>query len=96
MEILQNGRGRCKVMLECARKIWWLAWKNNITFRVSHIAGDQNIIADELSRAHLSRQHKDNLQELSLVHNAKIREANDKHLPLQDLINSYEQPHNVA
>ncbi|MCP3887314.1 MAG: hypothetical protein GY702_00355 [Desulfobulbaceae bacterium] len=56
--ILQTGKGRCKAMLECARKIWFIAAQYNIQFRVSHIFGRDNVVADTLSRYHLSNTYK--------------------------------------
>ena len=67
--ILQTGRGNCKSMLECARQIWMLAAQHRIQFRVSHIFGRDNVVADVLSRRHLGSSYETKLDQLKLKFN---------------------------
>ncbi len=84
VSILQTGRGRCKNMLACARQIWAVAARSNIIFRVSHIMGRDNIIADALSRRHLNQGYEDKVQKLRVEQGAIIVEANEETFALQD------------
>lgn len=54
VQVLQSGRGRNKIILEVARYIWMLQAKYQFTISYAHIKGKDNVIADALSRAHLS------------------------------------------
>ncbi len=62
--ILQTGKGKCKNMMNAARQIWAIAHEHNILFKVSHIFGRDNVFADVLSRAHLSKEDAKKLKEL--------------------------------
>ena len=82
--MLQTGRGKCRAMLDCARQIWALAATNNISFKVSHIVGRNNIVADVLSRAHLNENYSKKLDRLIEEYNPVLMEVKRKHLTLQD------------
>ncbi|MCP3887296.1 MAG: hypothetical protein GY702_00265, partial [Desulfobulbaceae bacterium] len=82
--ILQSGRGKCNNMLKCARSIWWLAILHDIKFIVSHILGQNNDIADALSRAHLSGKNADKLEDLRRLHAAYYVEVKPEYFVLQD------------
>ncbi len=57
---------------------------NNTTFLVSHILGQDNSIADALSRAHLGDKYEKKLDELIKCHNAKLVEVTEDCFTLQD------------
>ena len=57
VQALTSGRAQNPVLAECARSIWMLQAKYAIKISYSHIAGQDNKVADALSRAHTSRAH---------------------------------------
>ncbi len=61
---LQYGRSRDPFLLQCARHIWLLTAVHNISLTVHHIAGACLVVADALSRAHLSDTFKNRIQHL--------------------------------
>ncbi len=71
-------------MLACARQIWAIAAHSNIIFRVSHIMGRDNIIANALSRKHLKQGYEEKVQQLKLAHEATLVKANQEMFVLQD------------
>ena len=54
VQALTSGRAQNPVLAECARAIWMLQAKYAIKVSYSHIAGQENQVADALSRAHTS------------------------------------------
>ncbi len=56
VSVLSTGRGIGPVLLACARVVWKCSAEHNFTLQVSHIEGKQNILADKLSRAHMSKE----------------------------------------
>ncbi len=81
--ILQNGRPRCPVMLQIAREIWWLAYEHNVQFRVSHIIGRLNVVADMLSRLHLGGHYLTKYNTLKQELQPELVEVTDLHFNLQ-------------
>ena len=61
VDILTYGRARDAIMATCARNIWLLAALYNISLIVVHIEGENNSIADLLSRWNYS---EDNIKTL--------------------------------
>ena len=84
--ILQTGRGRSHSMLSVARSIWWLAIRYNISFKVSHVLGVNNEIADTLSRAHLNTHYAEKLENLRRIHGATIVDAKEDYFTFQDYV----------
>ena len=54
VQVLQSGRGRNKVLLDCARAAWMVQAVLDVQVSYVHVPGKDNEIADRLSRAHLS------------------------------------------
>lgn len=54
VQVMQTGRGQNKVLLDVARHIWMLQAEFEFSIRYHHIRGKDNVLADALSRAHLS------------------------------------------
>ena len=63
VEVLTTGRTRDEVMATCARNVWLLTAIYNTQIIVSHIAGNNNTVADLLSRW---RNSADNYRKLNL------------------------------
>ena len=57
VQALTSGRAHNPVLAECARAIWMLQARFAFKVSFSHIAGDLNVIADALSRAHLTKAY---------------------------------------
>ncbi len=93
ISILQTGRGRSDLMLNCARQIWYIAARSNISFRVSHIMGKHNIIPDLLSRRHLHTEYENRLLQLRDQHEATIINVEEQYFSLQDW-RPYSEQHN--
>ncbi len=77
ISILQTGRGKCPVLLQCARKIWEMTAKFGVEIQVEHIAGIENTLADALSRAHKCQKARDLINERAKHCNAIYIEATD-------------------
>ena len=54
VQVLTTGRGRNKVILECARAVWMLQAVLDVRLTFEHIPGVHNVLADALSRTHLA------------------------------------------
>lgn len=54
VQTLTSGKGRNNVILQIARIVWMLQAELDIKITYSHIPGRHNVVADRLSRAHLS------------------------------------------
>lgn len=63
VEVFRSGRGRNRLILECARHLWMLQAVLDIKLSYEHIAGKDNLIADSLSRLHISKVYRDRAQE---------------------------------
>ena len=63
VQVLRSGRGRNKVILECARAIWMHQAICNVDISYDHVPGVENCLADVFSRAHLSRNYYDRAAE---------------------------------
>ncbi len=81
--ILNSGRGRCPVMLSCARKLWYVTTSRNISMQVSHMGGKSNCRADELSRAHLNERSNVKIEELATKLNASFVEMKGEYCELK-------------
>ena len=55
--ILNEGFGRDLVLCACARQLWFIAAQANTDVEVIHKPGRELVLADALSRAHLSNKH---------------------------------------
>lgn len=53
INVLTSGRGRDCFLLQCAREIWLISAKYDITITPVHKPGSEMILADALSRVHL-------------------------------------------
>ncbi len=71
-------------MMNAARQIWAIAHEQNILFKVSHIFGRDNVFADVLSRAHLSKEDAKKLKDLQRLHQPTMIEVSECDLSLQD------------
>lgn len=58
VEIFRHGRGRNRVLLECARHLWMLQSILDIRITYEHIAGNLNTVADSLSRLHVNEKYE--------------------------------------
>ena len=56
VQVLQSGRGRNKVLLDCARAAWMVQAVLDVHVSYVHVPGKDNEIADRLSRAHLAER----------------------------------------
>ena len=74
VQVLQSGRGRNRLLLECARAAWMVQAILDVHLSYVHIPGSDNQVADCLSRAHLSPLHHaqaaKTIDECTLVMNA--------------------------
>ena len=59
VQVLQTGKGRNKLLLDCARAAWMVQAVLGVHITYDHVPGKDNQVADALSRAHLS--HADHL-----------------------------------
>lgn len=55
VSVLTTGKGKDRVLLDCARMCWMAQAMYNFNISYSHIAGSENEVADALSRAHLAQ-----------------------------------------
>ena len=60
--VVQSGRGQDKVLLECARHIWAITARSNIVVQVEHVPGEENELADALSRQHLGSHFQERVK----------------------------------
>ena len=60
--VVQSGRGRDLVLLDCARYVWAITAQRNIAVQVEHLAGEDNVLADALSRAHLGSPYQQRVE----------------------------------
>ena len=71
VQALTSGRANNTVLAECARAIWMLQARYAIKISYSHIAGQDNQVADALSRAHTSMAYynlaKDFIKTIDLI-----------------------------
>lgn len=58
VEIFRNGRGKNRVLLECACHLWMVQALLDIRISYEHIAGSRNVVADSLSQLHLGDNFK--------------------------------------
>ena len=78
VSILQTGRGRCPVLLQCARQIWQITARQDIFLLVSHLRGHLNVRADKLSRAHKNDKYYKELMQEAREENVELFEVNDE------------------
>ena len=57
VSVFSTGRGRNKVLLDCARKTWLIQARLDIKITYVHVPGVDNEVADKLSRTHMSFAH---------------------------------------
>ena len=82
--IMQAGRGRDPFLQACAREVWLIAARHNITLTVEHIPGEQLIeSADALSRFHLGPSYKRRVQQLVQA-GVSIIHPSEAHFTLSD------------
>ena len=82
VSVLQSGRGRSPFLLACAREAWSITATHNITITVSHVAGHDNILADKLSRCHLSISGSEEIANMAQNAGANVTELDLKFLQL--------------
>ena len=56
VHVLQSGKGKNLAILEAARAAWMVQAIYQVTIYYEHISGRLNVLADALSRAHISEQ----------------------------------------
>lgn len=56
VQVFTSGHGRNRVLLDCARSIWMIQSVLDINISYQHVPGNNNLIADALSRLHLDRR----------------------------------------
>lgn len=66
--VLNSGRSRDSYLLACARQVWFICAKQNITLLVGHKAGVDLHEADCLSREHLSVYFENKVKEIANSH----------------------------
>ena len=54
VQVLQSGRARNRILLDCARAAWMVQAVLDVQVSYAHIPGKENEVADRLSRAHIS------------------------------------------
>ena len=64
VQVFQTGRGKNKVLLECARALWMIQAILDIHISYVHVAGNENGVADALSRQHLSMADRAKLHQI--------------------------------
>jgi hypothetical protein len=71
VDVLTKGAARSKRMMQLIRFLHFHAAKHSFVYRVIHIPGKDNIIADELSRVHcvsqLSQECRSNINPLPII-----------------------------
>ncbi len=70
--VLETGRGRCPFLLACAREAWRVTANNAVEVHVSHIAGNNNDLADYLSRIHKDPKGDEQLRARARREDAQI------------------------
>ena len=68
VEIIRTGKARDQILAACARNIWLLSALYNIRLLVSHIIGQENTIADLLSRWYKTSNNQEKLNDLLPIH----------------------------
>ena len=81
VQVFATGRGSNPVLLDVARKLWYLQATNHINIVFIHIPGELNQDADDLSRAFNDQRHFDKAS--SLI----ARKSYDMCSPNTDVIN---------
>ena len=61
--MLQSGRGRDPFLLAGARNVWLITSTMDINLAVQHIPGKANVVADLLSRWHISSSNRAKLHD---------------------------------
>lgn len=56
VQVFTTGRGKNKVLLDLARHLWMVQSILDIKITYHHIPGNENVIADALSRAHMDQK----------------------------------------
>ena len=74
VQAIKWGRGRNRVLAECARMAWMLQAVLDVKLSFAHIAGVKNDVADALSRAHMSNAHGRRAQAAVAAHGLTIIE----------------------
>lgn len=72
VQVMESGKGRNKIILEVARYIWMLQAYYQFSITYEHIKGKDNVIADALSRAHLSPAMNDIANTYIDQHNVQV------------------------
>ncbi len=77
VSVLATGKGKCPILLACARAVWKCTAEHDIVLQVKHIVGKDNSLADQLSRAHLTRNAYTGVLTRAKEENAKLLYAED-------------------
>ncbi len=72
VSVVSTGRAKCKVLLQISREVWRITANNKIEIQVSHIKGQDNDLADLLSRAHKSKALSEKVWARAREDNAKM------------------------
>ena len=64
VQVLNTGKARDMTLATCARNLWLIAAVNNIQFQFSHIPGKNNVLADLLSRWHITNNRIERLNNI--------------------------------
>lgn len=69
VQVFRTGRGRNPILLDCARHLWMAQAILDVTITYQHVKGEDNSIADALSRLHLGTKYRDIVKQYSTTRN---------------------------
>ena len=72
VQVLQTGRGKNRVLLDCARAAWMVQAVLDIQISYVHVPGENNELADSLSRGHLSHKYHYKVGQLINEHSLQL------------------------
>lgn len=72
VQVFSSGKGKNKVILEAARMVWMLQATYNFEISFAHIKGSDNVFADSLSRAHLSKAARETVNTYAVQYKVKM------------------------
>ena len=91
VSVLQTGRGRASFLLSCAREIWRYTAEYKFQIQVSHVPGEQNTLADALSRHHLSPSYRTIVDHHVINSNSVRLEIEEYMFKLSESLKDYSQ-----
>jgi hypothetical protein len=91
VSVLQTGKGRDKVLLQCARIVWGLTAKFDFRIHVQHIATADNQLADDLSRYHVHWSHRARIDRLVAAHAITLLSLPDNIFSLNEHVSLFQE-----